>query len=80
MDISELLAFVGKPMWDAETCLVREADILRYQEALGDTMIVRELPSGRRIASCSICSRASGEGRSDSLMRRCGLNMCGRCA
>lgn len=37
----ELLAFVGKPMWDAETSLVREDDILRYQEALGDGMIVR---------------------------------------
>ena len=37
----ELLAFVGKPMWDAETSLVREDDILRYQEALGDAMIVR---------------------------------------
>lgn len=37
----ELLAFVGQPMWDAETCLVREDDILRYQEALGDAMIVR---------------------------------------
>ncbi len=37
----ELLAFVGKPMWDAETSLVREDDILRYQEALGDPMIVR---------------------------------------
>ena len=38
----ELLAFVGKPMWDAETSLVRESDILRYHEALGDTMIVRD--------------------------------------
>ena len=38
----ELLAFVGKPMWDAETSLVREDDILRYQEALGDAMIVRD--------------------------------------
>lgn len=38
----ELLAFVGKPMWDAETVEVREADILRYQEALGDSMIVRD--------------------------------------
>lgn len=37
----ELLAFVGQPMWDAETSLVREDDILRYQEALGDAMIVR---------------------------------------
>lgn len=38
----ELLAFIGKPMWDAETTLVREDDILRYQEALGDTLIIRE--------------------------------------
>jgi hypothetical protein len=38
----ELLAFIGKPMWDAETVQVREADILRYQEALGDGMIVRD--------------------------------------
>ena len=38
----ELLAFVGKPMWDAETSRVREDDILRYQEALGDPMIVRD--------------------------------------
>ncbi len=38
----EVRALIGKPMWDAETALVRESDILRYQEALGDTMIVRD--------------------------------------
>jgi 3-methylfumaryl-CoA hydratase len=32
----EIRALVGRPMWDAETALVREADILRYLEMLGD--------------------------------------------
>ena len=38
----ELLAFVGRPMWDAQAIAVREEDILRYHEALGDPMIVRD--------------------------------------
>lgn len=41
----ELLAFVGKPMWAPQALLVREEDILRFQEALGDAMVVRE-PDG----------------------------------
>lgn len=35
-------ALVGRPMWDPETALVKESDILRYHEAIGDTMIVRD--------------------------------------
>ncbi len=38
----ELVALIGTPMWDAQTVGVREEDILRYQEALGDPMIVRD--------------------------------------
>lgn len=39
---AELRAFIGKPMWDPETVPVREEDILRYQEALGDSLVVRD--------------------------------------
>ena len=38
----EVKALVGRAMWDPETALVRESDILRYHEALGDPMIVRD--------------------------------------
>jgi hydroxyacyl-ACP dehydratase HTD2-like protein with hotdog domain len=32
----EIEALIGQPMWDAETALVRNEDILRYLEMLGD--------------------------------------------
>ena len=38
----ELMAFVGRPMWDPQTLQVREEDILRFQEALCDSLIVRD--------------------------------------
>lgn len=31
-----ILSLVGRPMWDAETALVRDSDILRFYEMLGD--------------------------------------------
>jgi hypothetical protein len=37
----EVKKLIGQPMWAPETVLVRESDILRYHEALGDPMIVR---------------------------------------
>ncbi len=35
-------ALIGRAMWDPETVLVRESDILRYHEALRDPDIVRD--------------------------------------
>ena len=35
-------ALIGRLMWDPETALVRDSDILRYHEALGDPMIIRD--------------------------------------
>jgi len=35
-------ALIGKPMWDAETVEVHESDILRFHEAIGDTLLVRD--------------------------------------
>ena len=34
----EVEALVGRPMWDSETALVRQEDILRYLEMLGDSV------------------------------------------